>query len=75
MNNRIKELAIEAGLYVDFNGTPWPKNMIGEDIEGEYQKFAELIANDCANIIDNQGMFLRHSILSKKIRKDFGIEK
>ena len=50
MNPQIKELAVEAGLYVDFNGEPWPKNMIGEDIEGAYQKFAELIVRECAEV-------------------------
>ena len=50
MNAQIKQLAIEAGLYVDVNGKPWPRNMNGEDIEGAYSKFAELIVLECAEI-------------------------
>lgn len=48
MNKRIQKLAIQAGLYVDLNGKPWPKNMNGEDIEGAYERFAELIIQECA---------------------------
>lgn len=48
MNKRIQKLAIQAGLYVDLNGEPWPKNMNGEDIEGAYERFAELIIKECA---------------------------
>ena len=51
MNERIRELAIKAGLYVDVNGKPWPKNMNGEDIEGAYQEFAELIVRECAGVV------------------------
>ena len=47
MNPTFLELAIEADLYVDVNGKPWPRNMNGTDIEGAYQRFAELIVRDC----------------------------
>lgn len=46
MNPLILELATKAGLYVDVNGKPWPRNMNGEDIEGAYSKFAELIMQE-----------------------------
>lgn len=46
MNPLILELATKAGLYVDVNGKPWPRNMNGEDIEGAYSKFAELIVQE-----------------------------
>jgi hypothetical protein len=52
MNKKIKALAIEAGLYVDFNGEPWPKNMTGEDIEGAYEKFALLLIDECAKKVE-----------------------
>ena len=53
MNQRFQELAQEAGLYVDVNGRPWPRNMNGEDIEGAYQRFAELIVRECAKVCDD----------------------
>jgi len=52
MSERIKQLGMEAGLYVDLNGKPWPKWMSAEECELAYQKFAELIVKDCVNIIE-----------------------
>jgi hypothetical protein len=47
MNERIKQLAQEAGMYVDVKGEPWPKWMGAEECEVAYKKFAELIVKDC----------------------------
>ena len=47
MNKRIRQLAQEAGMYVDLNGNPWPKWMSGEECEAAYKKFAELIVAEC----------------------------
>ncbi len=72
MNKKIKDLAIEAGLYVDFNGEPWPKNMTGEDVEKAYEKFAKLIVIECAKKVDNvrkQGGWYYGEV----IRKEFGL--
>jgi hypothetical protein len=46
MNERIQQLAQEAGMYVDLNGNPWPKWMSAEECEVAYKKFAELIVQD-----------------------------
>jgi hypothetical protein len=54
MNERIKQLAEQAGLYVDLNGTPWPRAMSAEESEAAYKKFAELIVRECADWIDRQ---------------------
>ena len=74
MNALILELATEAGLYVDVNGKPWPRNMNGEDIEGAYSKFAELIVLECAKVSGGSlGPTDRyHSAL--RIKEHFGIE-
>lgn len=71
MNKKIKDIAVEAGLYVDFNGEPWPRNMTGEDIEAAYEKFANLIVDECAKKVDKvrrQGGWYYGEI----IRKEFG---
>jgi hypothetical protein len=47
MNKQIKELAEQAGMYVDLNGNPWPKWMSAEECELAYAKFAELIVREC----------------------------
>ncbi len=47
MNPKILDLAQQAGMYVDLNGSPWPKWMGAEECEVAYTRFAELIlAND-----------------------------
>jgi hypothetical protein len=55
VNKRIKKLAEQAGLYVDLNGTPWPRAMSAEDCEAAYKKFAELIVKECAEQIIVKG--------------------
>jgi hypothetical protein len=51
MNERIRDLGTQAGLYVDLNGTPWPRAMSAEDCEAAYKKFAELIVQECISIV------------------------
>lgn len=46
MNERIKDLGIQAGLYVDLNGSPWPRAMSAEECEAAYKKFTELITEE-----------------------------
>lgn len=52
MNKRTQQLAVNAGLYVDLAGQPWPKSMSAEECEAAYQKFTELIVQECANQVD-----------------------
>jgi hypothetical protein len=51
MNERFMELAGQAGLYVDLEGSPWPRAMSAEECEAAYKKFAELIVQECAKLI------------------------
>jgi len=58
MNERIKELAIEAGYDMDMQ---------------QHQKFAELIVNECTTVIEKnlfQGIGWN---TSRAVRKHFGI--
>lgn len=74
MNNRFKELAQEAGMYVDLNGNPWPKWMSAEECEQAYKTFAELIVGECAKVIENN---LYQNIgwnTSRAVKRHFGIE-
>ena len=71
MNKKIKALAIEAGLYVDINGEPWPRWNSAEECEIAYEKFANLRVNECAKKVDKvrrQGGWYYGEI----IRKEFG---
>ena len=50
MNERIQELAEQAGMYVDLDSKPWPKWMSAEESVAAYEKFAQLIVRECADI-------------------------
>jgi hypothetical protein len=56
MNQRIKQLAVDAGMYVDLNGNPWPKWMGAEECEAAYTKFAELIAVEAIAVVKKRFM-------------------
>lgn len=51
MNKRLKELGMNAGLYVDFNGEPWPKNMSSNEAELAYAQFSELVIRHTIQIM------------------------
>ena len=67
MNEQIKELATEARLL-----TGWPRQAVGEV---EYQKFAELIVEKCAAIIESQDVDPSFKLrMSWAVRAYFGVE-
>ena len=68
MNERIKELALQAGFKTDRLGHLFG----GDDIE----KFAELIVKECADVADCTGMAFPVNgwVVGDKIRKHFGVE-
>jgi hypothetical protein len=70
VNEQIRKLGVEAGLYVDLYGEPWPRAMSAEACEAAYEKFAELIVRECANVAAN------HDALDiyEEIREHFGVE-
>jgi hypothetical protein len=59
MNERIRELAIEAGFYAN------------PDVE-KFEKFAELIVQECANIADEYDGV--GSTIVSRIKKHFEVE-
>lgn len=74
MNLRIQQLAEQAGMYVDLDGKPWPKWMGAEECEEAYQKFAELIVQECATVIERnlfQGIGWN---TSRAVKRHFGLE-
>ena len=75
MSPRIQELAKEAGMYVDLNGTPWPKWMGAEDCEQAYAKFAESIVRECMQVLDPGGHQLIARFQARKwLAEHFGVE-
>ena len=68
MNERIQELAEQAGLYVDLDGTPWPRAMSAEESELAYKKFAQLIVQDVLNEVlqaMDDGMDVYYTVADK----------
>ena len=64
MNERIKELALQAGFKTDKHG-----HLFGSD---DIEKFAELIVRECLNNMNNEDGDLDFAIW--KTKNDFGIE-
>ena len=84
MNERIKELAEQAGVIfvpasIDYFGERHPSDILTKTMDVE--KFAELIVQECAGICD---LLLDHKIssewsrgthdCSRAIKKHFGVE-
>jgi hypothetical protein len=62
MNERIRELAEQAGLEYDFNPMLWLK----------YEKFAELLVRECAKRVDYWES--RQGEHADDLLKHFGVE-
>lgn len=71
MNKKHKQLAIEAGLYVDVNGEPWPKWLGADSCELAYKKFALLIVENCTQTLVNHGYTDAASVLEKEYTEDW----
>ena len=82
MNERMTQLAVKAGLYVELASRPWPRAMSAEECELAYKKFAELILIEVTDILstyrgkvvftDGAEYNYEHPIIA--IRKHFGVE-
>ena len=77
MNERIKELAIQAGVTYDWDpGSAGPE--VCFDRQEDFEKFAELIVRECANITldyknhDHYTGWLDHG---EEIARHFGVER
>jgi len=57
-------------MYVDLNGTPWPRAMSAEESESAYKKFAQLIVKECAEVADKAEPYQTSDL----ILKHFGVD-
>ena len=72
MNERIKELAVEAGLKIEslMTNPPKPFQILGST--EQFEKFAKLIVRQCADIADSIG---EHGyIASEEMLEQFGVK-
>ena len=83
MNERITQLSKQAGDYVNEVYTPPVRSKtpgkIWEDGHVDWhtqfnQKFAELIVQECASMVDNHGRWILYDKLAVKIKREFGVE-
>jgi len=73
MNDRILELAVQAELYVDWNGRPYPRAMSSEECRAAYAKFAELLLQECIDLANHSNV-TGVSVIGERIKEHFGIE-
>ena len=64
MNERIKELAEEAGLEYNFDPMLWLK----------YEKFAELVVRECVEVVKWTPSQFPNDEYVKNIKEHFGVE-
>jgi len=65
MNERIRELIIQTDEWLENNAQ---SNRYEREI-----KFAELIVQECASIVDNYGRWILYDKLAVKIKQHFGV--
>ena len=75
MNNRIKELAVQADLLIKkTNGDEFRYG----NFDPKFEKFAESIIKECADLCTHEGPFTSEVIWGKQFRqqilKHFGVE-
>ncbi len=69
MNERIKELMIEAGIYECDDFEPHPT----------FKKFAELLIKECADMVESSSLPDAYSepclaVIAEEIKEHFGVE-
>jgi len=75
MNERIKELAEQAGIEFTYDPTETPMRAFVEAWGEDLEKFAELIVQECARVYWNIDDGEIHGDYVKALKEHFGIEK
>jgi len=78
MNERIKELAIQAGFFYEDYKDIWYLEYHNETCEEEMKKFAESIIKECARIADEKLPYVGCGYITKTkgmlIKEHFGVD-
>ena len=78
MNERLLELAHQAKIEFTYDPTETPMRAFAECWEDELEKFAELIVQECLDILDDEdtgdvyGKSVRLAMI--RIKQHFGVE-
>ena len=75
MNERIMELAKQAGLYNEmlWDGEPWPTAMSCDECNAAYAMFAKLLLQECIDLANHSNVTGK-SIIGERIKEHFGVE-
>ena len=76
MNERIKELAEQAGIEFVYDPTETPMRAFVECWEDDLEKFAELIVRECITVINQPNGVGDDDVIriTKDVEKHFGVE-
>lgn len=79
MNERMHELARQAKIEFTYDPTETPMRAFAECWEDELEKFAELIVEECCQVLSKEtirhdGYGYNQHALYQKIREHFGVE-
>jgi hypothetical protein len=74
MNERIKQLADEAGLEFTYDPTETPMRVFVEAWGEDLEKFAQLIVRECAGVGYDASYYECALNVSNKIKQHFGVE-
>jgi len=75
MNERVKELAVQAGITTNIDTDYFEKDM-NKWVDYYTEKFAELIVRECAKVAgDFEYARLHDSLVEDKIKEHFGVER
>ena len=76
MNERIKELAIQAGFFYEDYKDIWYLEYHNQSCEEEMKKFAELIVRECAELfeIEYGQSEVSGNEVAKVLKKQFGVK-
>jgi hypothetical protein len=78
MNDRIRKLAVQAGLKIEYQmiNPPKPLQILGST--EQFEKLAELIVKECLNKIENEAAQYAEPVwafeLVNDIKEHFGVE-
>jgi 2,4-dienoyl-CoA reductase-like NADH-dependent reductase (Old Yellow Enzyme family) len=74
MNKRIQELAEQAGIHFGRSATLDGRDIARFVTASDMEKFAELIVEECINIVGAGGEFASRPKLVEKLKEHFGVE-
>lgn len=73
MNERVRELALESGFQYESYKDIWYLEGLNPSCDSEFQRFAELIVQDCLRMADEFELEVNRSGLVDRMKNHFGV--